>query len=445
MTHHHQDPTDLTRRRRVSRIRAELGLTPVPTYLGTEMQSITDAVSARVHARMGSDLPRYALPPPEEQRRLFAIASRTVEEFASIVEERPLVAPTVGAMLLSLSHEAEHPERWPMVLHATLQILRQVVRDSWAQLDQADPYVELLDAALTQYTDRLCIGALNLLQPADNGSRRVEEARVANLLARVERRFSGKSIELCLGISAPTPDDHPSTRTARASAAAAAARARAAAGRNDALRPLRLVASDHVLVIAQHPATKVRTARAAQSPVALWVGPVRPGDIALAYDIALLQFRLIVAGVAAPPPPVVLRLPDLGFLHPCPTEANVEKIAGLLQPLARQRSIHRRVTLAQTLRLRLRTTSTAQSLARQLGVHTQTVHTHLVALRECYDNNDLDFGHDTLAIQASLDLILPLWELEKAGRAGKHPQPESPPTDEQRTHQKPPSGPEDLA
>ena len=84
-------------------------------------------------------------------------------------------------------------------------------------------------------------------------------------------------------------------------------------------------------------------------------------------------------------------------------------------PLAKQ-GRHRRSALARTLQLRLRTAATAQGLAKQLAMHPQTVHNHLTVLRTLY-NSDLDFAEDNLAMQAAVDLVLPLWELEAAGRS----------------------------
>jgi len=43
------------------------------------------------------------------------------------------------------------------------------------------------------------------------------------------------------------------------------------------------------------------------------------------------------------------------------------------------------------------------------------VHNHLNALRSLYNPN-LDFAEDNLAMQAALDLVIPLWELEAGGR-----------------------------
>jgi hypothetical protein len=47
-------------------------------------------------------------------------------------------------------------------------------------------------------------------------------------------------------------------------------------------------------------------------------------------------------------------------------------------------------------------------------MHPQTMHNHLTVLRTL-DNDDLDFARDNLSMQAALDLVLPLWELETTG------------------------------
>ncbi len=182
---------------------------------------------------------------------------------------------------------------------------------------------------------------------------------------------------------------------------------------------MRLTTPDYFVVVADRPLPPPRPAGATRPAVEVCVGPVPASGIPLAHDTTLLLLRLIQAGVAAPPSPVLIQAPNLGFLRPNPSDATVQKIAALLLPLSGHSS-HRRIALARTLQLCLRTATTAQGLARQLAMHPQTVHNHITALRALYSPN-LDFAEDTLAMQAALHLVLPLWDLETGGRRSPSP------------------------
>jgi hypothetical protein len=397
----HQDRPDIMQRRRVNRLRAELGLAPVPPHVGTELRTIAPRVCEQVVRMLRLD-PAYAALSPDGQMLLISAVPRAVEEFARLVEDRPSQAPPVETMLAEIVHLESPVELCRAALHAASQTLRDVARVLWPHLPHAQSYSNRLDEALARYVKGLCARTIKTRRvpgTAANG-RVAREPRVDGLLAMVNHRWGGQSVQLYLSVSTP---------------AAAGALAPQERAQRNALRGLSFVATDHVVTITQHPTLPPRSACAAQRSVVVCVGPVPSMGIPQVYDTALLLLRLIRAGVAAPPSPVQIHAPSLGFLHPSPNEASVVKIRELLAPLTEQRG-HRRSALARTLQLCLRTASTAQCLAKQLQMHPHTVHNHIAALRTCY-NSDLDFAEDGIAMQAALDLVLPLWQLEATGRA----------------------------
>jgi hypothetical protein len=89
---------------------------------------------------------------------------------------------------------------------------------------------------------------------------------------------------------------------------------------------LSVVAIDHVVTVAQHPISP-RPAGATRPSTPECVGPVPMSGLAQAYDAALLLLRLIRAGVATPPSPVMIHAPNLVFLRPSPSEASVQRPA----------------------------------------------------------------------------------------------------------------------
>lgn len=403
------DRPDIRQRRRVGQIRMKLGLAGVPPHVGAELQAITAVVSAQVRVRLAHELPRYAVLAPEEQRRLLTAITRSVDEFARIVENRPLIAPVVGATLIEIAHDAAHPERFILTLHTALESLRAVMRDVWPTLAHGRSHAVRLDLALARYVEQLGARTLNALQPpaGDPHERRVE-AQLSALVAVVERRWPGQPIQLCLGLIPFTPENGATPPSAPGHPIAS--------DRREAPHPVRLVATDHILLVTPHQPRVPEVGGVRSTAGVLWGGPVPAGEVAEAYQTALLMFRLVGAGVAAPPPTPV-PLPNLGFLRARPSQAAVAQITELLRPLTQQ-SAARRAALARTLQLRLRTGGTARALAEHLGLHAQSARNHLGALRKLFDNKDLDFGQDTLTIQAALDLVLPLWEHESSGHRG---------------------------
>jgi len=396
-----QDRPDVKQRRLVNRLRAELGLVNVPPHVGSEIRVIAPRVSEQV-ARLLRHQPSYTALSVHGQTQLLSAIARAVSEFARLVEDRPPQAPAVDAILVEIVRAEGRPELCGAALHAAFETVREVTRVLWPQLPQARHFTAQLDLAVARYAERLCARTMKA-QQAPTARRTTTAtaggAHLEGLLALVERRWGAQPVELFLTVSTLGEAEVPAPR---------------GTAERDPSRPLRVVTTDHVVTVSQRPNRPPRHAGGTHSPVVVCVGPVPVSGIALVHDTALLLLRLIRAGVAAPPSPVQLRAPNFGFLHPYPSEASVRKIRELLLPLTGQGS-HRRSALARTLQLRLRTAATAQGLARQLAMHPQTVHNHLTVLRTLY-NSDLDFAEDNLAMQAAVDLVLPLWELEAAGR-----------------------------
>lgn len=427
MTDSHDQP-DARQRRRVSRLRADLGLSSLPPYVGAELRTVAPVVARQLESTWSDHAPRYAVLSPAIQKGLSATASVAFDEFARLVEDRPPVTPSVDTVLGDLLRTAKHPERCLVAILSTLEAVRGVMTELWPQLPHSRAYVEQLDAALAKYTERLCartLDAHHLMTARPASGLRAEEARVMGLLDLIHHRWGPRQVELCVVVEAlPTPTDTGGPR----------ARPKASGPTPPhGPRALHLATRDHVVTVAPHPAPLPHPSRAARQPVCIRMGPVPADEVSLAYDTALLLFRLVRAGVARPPRPEVLPLPPLGFLRPNPCETNVPAVAALLNPLCEQNP-SRRVALARTLRLRLRTAGTAQDLAQELAMHPHTVHNHFSALRALY-NAELDFGDDTLPIQAALDLVLPLWEQEARSDPAPRVRPNAPPG--QRRHRPP--------
>jgi hypothetical protein len=401
----HQDRPDVRLRRHITRLRADLGLVPVPPHVGTELRTVAPRVSEQVD-RVVRDDPAHLALSPDGQMLLLSTVARAMDEFARLVEDRPPRAPFVEATLLEIVRVEGRLEPCRAAVHAAFQTLREVTRVLWPQLPQASAFSTQLDLALSRYAERLCARTLDAQRaptavPTDRG--RSGEAHLDGLLALVEHRWGDQPVELYLSVSTLGAVD---------------VRARRDTRHRDTTRPVRVVTTDHVVIITQDP-TPPRPTSVASSQIVVWIGPVPMSGIPLVHDTALLLLRLIRAGVAAPPSPVLIQAPNLGFLRPSPSEASVQKITDLLLPLSGHGS-HRRSALARTLQLCLRTATTAQGLAKQLSMHPQTVHNHLTTLRSLYNPN-LDFAGDNLVMQAALDLVVPLWELESGGRRGSTP------------------------
>ena len=419
-----QDRPDVQQRRRLDRLRSGLGLKSVPPVVGTELRTMAPMISKQLERRLLDRASRHPEPAASEHKQLHAPVLLALAEFARIVEDRPPGDPAAEVVLGELVRGSQHPERSLTALSTALDTVREAMRDLWGRLPHGQAHATQLDVGLARYTERLCTRTVEaqLRQAAGSqGRRHTQEARMTELLAMVDHRWGSDPVPLCLGVSAvdATRDAAPSVAGRRPR------RSRTPAPANDPTpeRPMRLVAADHVVTTTPHADHVARSAGTRRSPLGLCVGPVLADDLAMAYDSALLLFRLVRIGVAqAPPPSTHFGLPHLGFLHPYPSHANVRKVADLLLPLCAQPCV-RRVSLARTLQFRLRTSGTAQSLAKQLEMHPQTLHNHLAALRELYDP-ELEFDGDTVAIQAALDLVLPLWELEaaasQASRSGPH-------------------------
>jgi hypothetical protein len=400
MTGHHDRP-DIRLRRRVTRLRAELGLVPVPPHVGTELRAVAPRVSEQVTQLLRHE-PTFAALSSIGRAQLLAALTRAVDEFARLVEDRPPLTPTVETMLADLIRVEDQPRAYRAALHTAFRTIRDVAQVLWPQLPHARSYSTVLDTALTRYAELLCTKSVNAQRTQSTkptGPPKAAGPHLEGLLVLVQRRWGTQPIQLYLTVSTLEATETPPRRPAEPRATRHA---------------VQRAGTDHVVTVTEHPVPPPRSASSTEPPVVVCVGPVPASQIALVHDTALLLLRLIRAGVATPPSPVQIRVPNLGFLHPYPSDASVRKIRDLLLPLTGQGS-HRRSALARTLQLRLRTAATAQGLARQLAMHPQTVHNHLTVLRRLY-NHDLDFADDTLAMQAAVDLVLPLWELEAAVR-----------------------------
>jgi hypothetical protein len=403
----HQDRPDIRLRRRITRLRADLGLAPVPPHVGTELRGIAPRVSEQVVRVLRND-PAYLALSPDGEMLLLSAVGRAMDEFARLVEDRPPRTPAVEALLVEIVRVEGQLEPCRTAVHAAFQMLREVTRALWPQLPHAQAFSTHLDLALSKYAGRLCARTMNaqrLAASVPTDRRRSDgEAHLDGLLSLVEHRWGTHPVQLYLSVTTLGAVDIRSLRDP---------------DHRDTARPIRVVTTDHVVIISQD-ATPPRPTSATQAQIVVCIGPVPVSAIPLVHDTALLLLRLIRAGVAAPPSPVRVHVPNLGFLRPSPSEASVQKITDLLLPLS-EHAGHRRSALGRTLQFRLRTATTAQGLARQLAMHPQTVHNHLTALRTLYNPN-LDFAEDNLAMQAALNLVLPLWELEAGGRTPPSPQ-----------------------
>lgn len=382
----HPARLDLTRRRQVDRLRTELDLKSVAPHIGSQLRALIPLVRAELAQRL-----------PEEELLVAALA-RVAEEFTSIVENRPLTAPPAEVLLAGAVLDAG--PAGSATADLGLDTLRELMREQWTRLSHGDAHAARLEEALARYVARLRDRVRRTRLPRrDRPLAHVDSRTSADLLVAVERRWGSAPVQLCVMVGAQAMPDRPAPATPRARSAV----------RGERPRALQAVAADHVIVVTERWAPAPLSPRQAPAPGgAVWVGPVTADQVSTAYETALLRHRLVRAGVAAPPP-ALLPLPDLGFLHLTATDTTVDRIAELLRPLTGQTD-HRRVALARTMQTRLRRTGTVLDLAGRLGVHPQTVRNHLHELRRLY-GHDLD-EDDTLVTLAALALVLPLWELE---------------------------------
>ncbi len=382
---------DLSRRRRLTRLRAELGVSYVPPDVGYELHRVAPLVSEQVAARL--DLPHADLELSAEGRRqLLALVARALEEFALTVENRPTPPPSIEALLFEIV-QVEGSERCLQALDAILATAREVLGAQLPQLPRVRPHAPRLDIALERYAHHLRRKIAQTSVPRPSPPRESLGPGEVGLSAQVEAQWGTGPVEVYVSVATPgsictAPQrDYPDT--------------------------ICLIVEDHVVTVSRHPAPPPQSVRSPQAPVVLTAGPVPVGQVAPLHDTLLLLLRLVRAGVASPPVPAVVPVPDLGFLRPSSDATTVRTIAELLRPLTGL-GLRRRIVLARTLRLRLRS-ATVSVLAEQLGMHSQTVRNHLSALHDLF-NRELDFSGDTIAVQAALELVLPLWELESAAR-----------------------------
>lgn len=407
MTDHEPRP-DAAARRRAQHFRTILGVDRVPARVGTELLTVSADVSAQARVRLAAGLRSYAKPPRHDQQRLLADLADAIDEFAHILEGRPLAEPSVGARLIEHACDAADPPRFLLAMDRGLDAMRAGLRDLWPTLTHAAAHAARLDLAFNRYADELAGRAMvTVCPPGLAGDRsRTEQARLKAVFALIERRGQDRPVPLYIALGPRLDTDPPPTW-----------RPAPAAPGGSGIPASFYAASDHVLLVTPEP--PVRAGGALRPPgtqgrsaplFTLWGGPVSPAEAAAAYEIELTMLRLVRAGAAAAPHRL-LRLPDLGFLSVRPTEDAIAQIVAALGPLAEE-TAYRRFMLARTLQLQLRTGGSAQAIAGCLGVHSQSTRNHLHALHRVYGSHDLDFGRDPLALRAALDLVLPLWEQE---------------------------------
>lgn len=317
---------DLARRRRVDRLRVELDLKPVPPYVGFELRPL----KTRIREQLQHSL---------DDERLVAALGRAVDEFFSIVEDRPLTAPPAEVLLIGVV--LAEPSASPATVDHGFDVVRGILREHWARLPHASAHAARLDAALGRYVALLCDKIRHARRSRrDHLAARFEGAPVAEPLEEVARRWGGTPVRLCVTVGGPFEGP---IRPAMALSVPAPRRPGPPA--------LHWHAADHVLVVSELPSVSGPRGPQLSGPkpaaIALSVGPVLAGHATAAYETALLRLRLVRAGVAAPTR-ALLPLPALGFLHPAPTDDTVEQIAELLRPLTEQPA-HRRVVLARTM------------------------------------------------------------------------------------------------
>src|SRR4051794_16532380 len=210
-------------------------------------------------------------------------------------------------------------------------------------------------------------------RPAGIGPVGRDEARIAELFDHLARTTSTGSVPASVLVHDLPPSSTPPP--------VPSARRRSNDTRNDS-QVLHVRTLDHVLVIilgsaivAPHLGAKPSSHSWSSAPSAVWVGPVAAQALPETYANALLRWRMVRSGIAAPPVALVPML-QLGFLQAQPDDATVELIKQLLNPLT-QIPLRHRLPLARTLSLSLRTATTARALAKHLAVHPQTVGNHL--------------------------------------------------------------------
>ena len=232
----HQDRPDIRQRRRVTRLRAELGLAPVPPHVGTELRTVAPRVSEQVARGCFASEPAYLALSPDGQRQLLSAVARAVDEFARLVEDRPPQAPAVEAMLVEIVHVEGQLDRCRAALHAAFQTLREVARVLWPQLPQARPYSTHLDVALARYAKRLCARTMNAPRapaPRPRRSRGTGGTATSTDCSPWWSTGGAPSRSSCTSASAPWEPQTP--RRHRASA------------QRDTPRPLSFVTTDHVV------------------------------------------------------------------------------------------------------------------------------------------------------------------------------------------------------
>ncbi|TYL55916.1 hypothetical protein FXB39_01585 [Nocardioides sp. BGMRC 2183] len=373
--------------------------------MGTELRSRRSAVTDGLRRRLAERDCAAEFEPSTADRLLESLIA-AAEEFACIVEDRVLPSPHAE---VSISAAMGDPAMIDLPTAARLHLLdealgtvREVIRAQWRCLPHGRLHAQRVDAALDRYIARLRERITSEVR-AHPACARAAHPCPDDVLSDAERRWGGTQTALCVVVYDPPPPN--------GTAAPAEPAEPSVVGRQTV---------DHLLAIEEHrpPGTRPSGTRSGSRPTpttVIAVGPVAADEVAAAYKTALLRYRLVRAGVSASPPPRLLPLPNLGFLHADPSETTVVQIAELLGPLMEQ-SEKRRITLATTFLCSVRKGGSRRAVAKRLGIHEGSVVNHLDKMRKLYGFLDGDDGGSTILLQAALHLVLPLWELDGGGR-----------------------------
>lgn len=396
---------DVVARRRIDRLRRDLGLSTVPTPAGTALRQQARLIEESLATMLPTFAPRYNLLPTEGKQLWRSAVSNALDEFISLVENRPPRGAPVDGILVAIGRAEGHAGCDLMQLLTIVEAARTVLSDFSTQLPLTPTQARELDDALARYVGYL-------YRCAEKGHETTharasihaepmspDEIRIRTLFALLEHGWVMHPTPVYLSVSCRLGGGSQTEYQA----------SDCVQQRYPHRSPLRILTGDHVATLDQEPCSE----SGGPDDHVVVAGPVSHEELSRVYDTSVLLLRLICLGMAAPSSPVRCPKPDLGLplLDPCPDSA--QRIAKLLSPLM-ELPPSTRVTLAHTLRLWLGTRVTIQDLAILLQLHQQTVRNHLSRLRDIYPNSGYSYEQAPVLLTA-LDLVLPLWEQEARG------------------------------
>ncbi len=400
-------PPDLAARRRVDRLRRELGLTSVPTRVGTALRGHTGLIEERLIDALPTLAPQYDTLPNGGKRLWHAAVSNALDEFVGLVEDRPPHGPPADGVFLAIGRAEAGAGRDLLDVLTVAEASRTILSELSSQLPLTPAQAADLNDALVRYVECLYRRAekghqsAQATRPVRTHPPSDEEIRVRTACALIEHAWSLHPTPMYLTLSSRTPEEalDPETTPAQIQR------------RHRAL--LSITATDHIVTLAPKPgAETARTEAGEPTGHVVISGPVSQEALSTGYDTAVLQLRLIRLGIATPPSPVRCPQPDLGLPVLHPSHHNVKTAARLLLPLTNL-PLTTRIALAHTLRLWLAARRPVQELAELLQVHEQTVRNHLSRLREIYRTA---FSYrESLVLLVALHFVIPLWEQEAGG------------------------------